>query len=287
MEIDDQRILLGKDIFYGTSSWSEKSWIGTFYPSSITPSLMLTHYATQFRSVEADVTYYRIPSRRMVQNWFQATPIDFVMSAKFPRSIVHAGEERLPNADKLLLPDFVGHETLDFLEIMRGLDMKLGPIVLQFPYFNKSVFSEPSQFLNRLDLFLGWLPVGYRYAVEIRNRNYLLPEFFDVLRKHGSAFVLADISYMPHPIEIFEKLDLVTADFVYVRLIGNRKAVEEKSHSFDRIVIDQSSRLKQWAEILIEFISQHMTVFMYANNHFAGHGPASIRQLVQLIKENC
>ena len=59
-----------------------------------------------------------------------------------------------------------------------------------------------------------------------------------LLARHRAALVLVDIAYMPHPAELAQRLDLVTTDFVYARLIGDRKAVEAKTKSFDRVVID-------------------------------------------------
>ena len=87
----------------GTSSWSEKSWVGTFYPEGMQPGRFLSHYATQFDTVEADVTYYRIPDRKLVDGWNDKTPDGFLLAAKFPRSIVHAGDGPKPDPGRLLV----------------------------------------------------------------------------------------------------------------------------------------------------------------------------------------
>ena len=136
---------------YGTSSWSEKTWVGPFYPPGTVPGDYLGHYATQFSTVEADVTYYRIPDHKLVAGWHLKTPEGFVMAAKFPRSIVHGGADATPNPDTLLQPDRVGGDTEEFLGAMRGLGDKCGPLVLQLPYFNRSVFPDQRAFLGRLD----------------------------------------------------------------------------------------------------------------------------------------
>ena len=54
-----------------------------------------------------------------------------------------------------------------------------------------------------------------------------------------------------------ERFDLVTTDFVYARLIGDRKLVDGKTKTFDRIVIDQSESLDRWAELLSD-LSEHV-----------------------------
>lgn len=269
---------------YGTSSWSDKSWVGPFYPKGMAPGHFLTYYASQFNSVEADVTYYRIPDERLVRGWDDKTPDDFVLSAKFPRSIVHCGDGAVPNSDKLLVREHVCDDTKLFLDAMSLLGEKCGPLVLQFPYFNKKVFEGPRPFLDRLADYLGRLPKDFRYAVEIRNKWWLKPPLLELLSEHDVALVLLDLAYMPHPDRMLN-LDLVTTDFCYVRLIGDRKAVEALTDTFDRLVLDQTRRIERWAELLRSFLSRVPIGYVYANNHYAGHGPATIRQLVDRLPQ--
>lgn len=168
------------ELWCGTASWSEESWEGVFYPPGTAPADYLTYYATQFDTVEANVTYYRIPGRRMVEGWSQKTPVDFRLSAKFPRSIVHAGDGPRPDPETLLVRKKVGEEVESFLESMDMLGPKCGPLVLQFPYFNRQVFPGIEPFLERLDGFLDSLPDRFRYGVEIRNRNWLGTDLVEV-----------------------------------------------------------------------------------------------------------
>ena len=164
------------ELQYGTASWSEESWEGVFYPKGTAPGDYLTYYASQFTTVEANVTYYRIPSPHMVSAWDRKTPDGFILAAKFPRSIVHAGKGPRPDSAVLLDPDKTGRDVEQFLDAMDLLGAKCGPLVLQFPYFNKQAFSGSAPFFARLDVFLAGLPNRFRYAVEIRNRNCLDPE---------------------------------------------------------------------------------------------------------------
>ncbi len=274
------------EFLYGTSSWSSPDWAGVFYPEGMPPGDYLGHYAQEFRTVEADVTYYRVPSRQMVEGWDRKTPDDFVLCAKFPRSIVHAGAERLPDEKRLLMPGEVGDDLERFLEAMSILGDKCGPLILQFPYFNKKVFTDPTPFLERLDTFLAGLPTEFRYGVEIRNKTWLAAPLLEILRRHRTALVLVDLKYMPHPADLMGDLDLLTTDFVYVRLIGDRKAVEARTRTFDRVVMDQGPRLSRWARLLREVIPRSERTLVFANNHFAGHGPATIRDLAALVEEN-
>jgi uncharacterized protein YecE (DUF72 family) len=271
------------ELAYGTSSWSEKSWVGSFYPDGTAPRDFLSHYATRFRAVEADTTYYGIPRAAMVEGWVRKTPPGFRLAAKFPRSIVHAGEGAHPDPDVLLVPEKVAADTEEFLAVMRLLGDRCGPLVLQFPYFNRAAFAHMGPFLDRLDAYLGTLPDDFRYAVEVRNRWWIKPPLLEVLRRHRAALVLVELAYLPHPAELAARLDLVTTDFVYARLIGDRKAVERKTKTFDRIVVDRSASLNLWAVLLRSLRELVPQVYVFANNHYAGHGPATIRELIGLV----
>ncbi len=268
---------------FGTSSWSEKGWIGPFYPAGTKPADMLSLYATQFATVEADTTYYRVPSTSMVRGWRAKTPAGFTLSAKFPRSIVHAGEGPHPDGDKVLALEHVGAELERFLEVMRELGDRAGPLVLQFPYFNRTAFASSAPFLARLEAFLARLPQDFRYAVEVRNKAWIGTELLQILTTHRVAFVLVDLVYMPHPADLARQFELVTTDFSYARLIGDRKAVEARTQTFDEIVLDKSESLERWADLLAAILPKTRETFAYANNHYAGHGPATIKDLARRL----
>jgi len=70
-----------------------------------------------------------------------------------------------------------------------------------------------------------------------------------------------------------------TADFAYVRLIGDHDALDR----FDRVVIDRSSNLARWAAALASAPPQIRKVYGYVNNHYAGHAPAVVRNLYRAL----
>jgi uncharacterized protein YecE (DUF72 family) len=267
----------------GTSSWSEKSWVGPFYPEGLRPADFLAWYATRFDTVEADVTYYRIPERRMVEGWARKLPEGFALAAKFPRTVVHCGEGPRPDGARVAAREHVAAEVELFLERMSHLGAKCGPLVLQFPWFDRSVFPERAPFLERLDDLLASLPAAFRYAVEVRNRGWIDDELLALLRRHRTALVWTDLASMPHPADLARGLDIVTADFAYARLIGDRKLVDSLTDTFDRVVIDRSERLDRWAELLRGVLERVPETYAYANNHYAGHAPQTIRDLVERL----
>jgi len=108
-------------------------------------------------------------------------------------------------------------------------------------------------------------------------------ELLALLKSRGVALVLVDLHYMPHPADLAANHDLVTADFAYVRLIGDRQAIEARTGTFDRIVLDQGPRLERWAELLTGLQTRVRETYAYANNHYAGYGPETIRDLARRL----
>jgi uncharacterized protein YecE (DUF72 family) len=269
---------------YGASSWSEKAWAGVFYPPGLAPRDQLRHYATQFDTVEADVTYYRVPDRALVRGWAEKTPANFVLSAKFPRSIVHGGEAATPAGERVLVWEHVAADCEQFLGAMELLGPKCGPLVLQFPYFNRQAFTSAEPFLERLDAFLARLPANFRYGVEVRNKAWIGEPLLAILRRHRVAFVMVELPYMPHPAELAARFDLLTTDFAYARLIGDRKRIDSLTDTLNHVVLDQSATLERWAELVHGLLARAQRVYVYANNHFAGFAPDTIRDFARRVE---
>jgi hypothetical protein len=76
--------------------------------------------------------------------------------------------------------------------------------------------------------------------VEIRNKQLLTGDFFDLLRAHKVAYALIDQAWMPRVNEIFEKFDPITSDFTYVRLLGDRKGIEQQTKIWVKVIVDRS-----------------------------------------------
>jgi len=89
---------------------------------------------------------------------------------------------------------------------------------------------------------------------------------------------------VPRPWELKEKFDLVTADFTYVRWLGDRKGIEAETKTWDKIIVDRRGDLKRWAEVLKDLVlnKKLRKAFLFANNHYAGHGPATVKQFLDL-----
>jgi uncharacterized protein YecE (DUF72 family) len=256
-------------LFLGTSAFTAAGWPGSFYPAGMKPADYLTYYARQFKTVEVDSTYYGTPSASTVRSWYEKTPPDFVFAAKVPQIITH--EKMLVDCET---------EFDEFVDRMHLLHEKLGPLLFQFPKFTKYQI-QTDEFSRRLRFLLNRvkdLPT-VRFVVEIRNKAWLNEPFTDLLREYNVALALTDTSFMPRPWEMKEKFDLVTSDFLYVRWLGDRHGIEKTTQTWDKTVVDRNSDLKNWVEVLkaLVFNEQIRKLFAFANNHYAGHGPATVK----------
>jgi uncharacterized protein YecE (DUF72 family) len=148
--------------------------------------------------------------------------------------------------------------------------------LFQFGKFDKYSFKSLDDFLERLIPFLKKLPKDRKFAVEIRNKNWLVPKFADVLREHGVALALIDQSWMPRPWEMKDQFDLITSDFTYVRWLGNRKGIEEITKTWDKVIVDRQGDLFEWVGLLKKVHERRIMILAFANNHFAGNGPATV-----------
>ncbi len=242
-------------LLLGTQGFAFDDWVGAFYPPNTAKSDYLERYAEAFSTVEIDSTFYGAPRPSVVRGWYDRTPPGFLFAAKFPRTITH--DKKLVEAQT---------EADEFVGVMQLLEHKLGLLTLQFAYD-----FEPGR-LDLLDRFLGRLPQGPRYAVEVRNRKWLTHDLDAVLSNRGAALVLQDLYYMP-------KVNWLTAPFTVIRWLGRRSDIER----FDRLQIDRSHELAAWAGRVRDYLDAGVDVFGYFNNHYAGHSPGSVRQFEELI----
>ncbi len=213
--------------------------------------------------MEIDSSFYRIPNEFMVKNWYNRTPENFRFTAKFPKVITH--NKRLSNFDE----DQLNY----FFESISELKEKLLALLIQLPPSINIV-----EGLDALRNILPYLDKGFRYAVEVRNRSWFQDLAYNFFRNNQMCLVwnqLADIRTPP----------IVTSDFVYVRLIGDR-SIQERD--FGRIQID---RIKEMKKVAYNFkkdsdesnLSGVRFSIVAANNHYAGFGPGTVNIFRQLL----
>ena len=199
----------------------------------------------------------------MVKNWYKRTPENYRFTAKFPKIITH---------DKRL-SDFDEDQLSYFFDSIFELKEKLLALLIQLPPSIDIV-----EGLDALRNILPYLDKGFRYGVEVRHRSWFQDLAYNFFKNNRMCLVwsqLADIRTPP----------IVTSDFVYVRLIGDR-SIHEKD--FGRIQIDRIKEMKKVARNFTNdtdrgnMSSVRFSIFA-ANNHYAGFGPGTVNIFRQLL----
>lgn len=228
-------------------------------------------YGDFLRTLAMNVCTYVVVAATMVEQWRDRTPADFVFAAKVPMAITH--ERVLADAEDDLKA---------FLKVMEVLGGKLGPLLFQFPYFNRQKFRRIGFFLERLEPFLKKLSKDHQWVVEVRNKNWLSEKLYSVLRKHRTALALVDHAWVPRPKEVVETGDPITTDFTFVCWIGDRKGIEEETKIWNRTIIDRTEDLQDWRDVLRDLSRRVRVNYGYANNHYAGFAPETVERFRKL-----
>jgi uncharacterized protein YecE (DUF72 family) len=245
-------------LYIGCSGWSYPAWQGPFYPKGLERARWLQHYARIFDFVEIDSTFYSIPSLFRVKKWAINTPPSFRFTAKMPKVITH--EKAMSNSLREL--DL-------FYSSMAPLREKLLAFLIQLPpsISFKTGFKVLKEFVSVLD-------ARYRYGIEVRHPSWFNDEFYNFL--HENAICLAW-----NQLDAIKAPPVLTTDFAYIRLIGDRSILEQ---DFGHIQKDRSKEIVEWANELLLLSSSKATKrerealsigIVAANNHYAGFGPAT------------
>jgi uncharacterized protein YecE (DUF72 family) len=220
-------------LYVGLSGYAYKEWQGEgqFYPPGLKQREYLGYYASRYNALEADGTWYQMPSEASVAKWREGTPPGFKVSPKMHREVTHF--KRLKPESYEAVQTFVKS-----LEPMERED-RLGPILVQLP---------PNLKRNDelLAAFLAELPIRdtLPWSVEFRHESWHAPEVEALLRKHGIGWVAADTDEA-------NAQRRPTAHHLYVRL--------RKSDYPD-------DALREWAEYLRENLAAGLDCYVYCKH---------------------
>lgn len=176
----------------GTSGYSYKEWVGSFYPPKTPATRMLRYYGERLGTVEINATFYRMPTAAMLSKWAGEVPESFRFVLKAPRRITH--EKKLQQAEDVVR---------GLIEASAALGQRLGPFLFQLPPFLRKDTGVLGEFLARL----GPVPAAF----EFRHPTWYDDEVYDLMRAHGVALCLADT-------EDGEPPQVATAEWGYLRL---------------------------------------------------------------------
>lgn len=288
------------NVRFGTSSWTYPGWKGLVYhrdyPATGAGAEMLGEYARfpLFRAVGIDSTFYAPPSAKTLESYAAVLPAEFPCLSKVwdrltvhthakARDKVHAGERN---------PDFLNPEL--FLEAVWApfrdhFAEHTGPFLFEFQAIAKKDRVGPDEFAGRLDDFFSKLPREGRYAVEVRNPEFLTPAYFAVLREHDVAHLFNSWTRMP---AIGMQLDLpgaFTAGFIVARALlrpGRYYAdAVDAFQPYDRIR-DPNPELRHDLVRLVEAAEKlRIPAYLIVNNRAEGSAPRTIMAVAALLAE--
>ena len=246
--------------FLGCSGWSYDGWKGSFYPKELDNRYWLSYYSQIFDFVEIDSTFYRIPSKFMVNNWDKRTTDNFRFAVKFPKVITH--DKRLKDVKK---------DIERFYDIMEPLYDKILVFLIQLP--PSLQIAEGLELIKNLQYQLN---PSFRYAIEVRHHSWFNELFYNVLKERKYCLVWSQQDIVITP-------PVVTTDFIYLRLIGDR-SINEKD--FGKINKDRTKEMEIWSKILEDDdrkVKDLNMAIIAANNHYAGFGPMTAKLFSEMM----
>ena len=214
-------------IHVGIGGWVFEGWRDNFYPKGLSQKRELEYASRKLTAIEVNGTYYGSQRPESFARWHEETPEDFIFTLKGPRFATN--RRVLAEAGESIEKFVTGGIT--------RLKKKLGPINWQFMATKKFDAKD-------FGAFLALLPekqdgIALRHAVEVRHPSFACAEFVALCRTYGVAIILAGDSEFP-------MLADVTADFVYVRLMGSS---EKEKLGYSKPAIEKwAARAKDWSK---------------------------------------
>jgi uncharacterized protein YecE (DUF72 family) len=296
---DRLNALASQNVFIGTSSWKYEGWLGQIYRRDryLTRGRFsqkrfndecLNEYAETFPIVCGDFSFYQFPSQQYWSKLFGSAPAKLQFAFKVPGDVTVKQFPRHPrygaragddNSSFMDAPLFQSA----FLDLLAPYQARVAVLILEFGHLPRQCFAGTGAFLETLDPFLAALPRDFRYAVEIRNPEFLSPEYFACLRSHGIAHVLNAWTRMPEIGVQMRLRDAETSGFTVARALLRRgRAYEEAVAKFTPYshVQDPNPEARDALRLLIARArDRHEPSYIFVNNRLEGNAPETIEAI--------
>jgi uncharacterized protein YecE (DUF72 family) len=290
-------------VFIGTSSWKYTGWVGTIYDreryewrgqfaQTRFNRGCLSEYAEVFKTVCVDAAYYNFPSQQYLEGMTIQTPDDFLFAFKVTDAITIKNFPKLDRFGDLagkLNENFLNAELFEkaFLRPCEAVRANVGLLMFEFSRFWPTDYEHGRDFVADLDKFLGKLPKGWPYGIELRNRNWLRPDYFECLARHGVTYVFNSWDAMP---AVGEQMalpgsrtnpDLVAARF----LLKPGRKYEEAVKTFepyDRVKEENPEARAAGRALIQEGVAAgpKRRTFVFVNNRLEGNAIATIEAMM-------
>ena len=288
-------------VYIGGSSWKYEGWLGQVYSRERYlargrfsrqrfEAECLHEYAETFPTVCGDFTFYQFPTDEFWRKLFHQVPENFRFAFKVPEQITckifpsHARYGPQAGKPNEMFLDAAALQQM-FLRPLLPYGAKTALLIFEFGQFGRRSFAELPEFLDRLDPFLAALPPEFRYAVEIRNPEFLEKDYFACLRNRGIAHVYNAWSKMPELRHQIAIPDSRTADFLVCRaLLRRSRSYEDAVTLFTpyRDVQDPNPEARDSMRVLIGRAREDKRMlFLFVNNRLEGNAPLTILSVVE------
>ena len=248
----------------GTSGYSFRDWIGTFYPADATQKDMFGHYVRHFETVELNFTYYRLPTARTIDKLARSSPEGFTFWVK-------ANQETTHKHNRAVAGDF-----LEGISPLVDAD-KLAGVLLQFPQSFHRTVANRRYLAAALDDFAA-LP----RAVEFRHHSWQHPATPTGLRERSVSLVIPDAPDLPG---LYHHPAAVTTKTGYFRL-HSRNADKWYAGGAERYDYNYTRReltelIHQWSD-LDEPVDQ---IFAFFNNCHHGQAAENAEAFQRILEQ--
>lgn len=275
--------LAAQSIYIGGSSWKYEGWLGQIYTRSrylsrgrfsrkLFEATCLAEYSSTFPTVCGDFAFYQFPPEEFWQRLFAQVPGGFRFAFKAPEAITRPSNESF--LDRELLRESFLNPLLPYID-------KTALLIFEFTRTGMGL----GEFLESLDPFLAALPRDFRYAVEVRNPEFLEKDYFQCLRSHGVAHVFNAWSRMPDLKLQMEMPDAFTADFIVSRALLRRgRAYDDAVQLFSPYteVKDPNPEVRASVGELIQIAREKQQIaFLFVNNRLEGNAPGTILAITE------
>ena len=250
----------------------------------------LREYAETFPVVGGDFSFYQFPSPAYWKKLFDETPPSLKFGLKVPEEITvprWPGHATVWNASgqgqpRVSRQQFVSR---DVHLAARNLPRPRGHADLRVRHILQGHFPKPAEFFAHLDPFLGSVSKGFRYSVEIRNSEYLGPDYFSLLHSHNTAHVFNAWTRMPELLEQIDMPGAFTADFTVVRaLLKKGRAVpgrpSKPSHPTSELRKSTKNAREAIRRIAERAWKTVQPAYTFVNNRLEGNAPLTIEAVV-------
>ncbi len=300
-ELEALRARLPERLRLGTSSWTFPGWAGLVYRRRYANQKAflrdsLAEYAEHplMRTVGIDRGYYTPVPREDLASYASQLPDGFRAAMKvwqkvtmpgYPRHPRYGADAGKPNPfflDPELFAEAVHEPTRE------AFADRMGPWIVEVPPAPTAL--DPSWFCEKLDAFLSRAPRDFPFAVEIRDRKLLTPEYARTLRRNEASHVFNYWSRMPSLSEQMRVEGLLDGPLLVSRLLlppgGRYGELKEAFAPFDRIVSPQPQMRHDLVRLVQVALDRDMECYVLVNNKAEGSSPLTVRALAELLVDS-